>query len=272
VTAGSPTPGGTPPGPRAWNLDAARLAGTRFAAVRYFEEIGSTNTEALEQAKAGAPEGLVVVADHQTAGRGRLGRTWSAEPGSALLVSVLLRPPLPVDEVPVVLMAAGLAACDGVEAAAGFRPKLKWPNDLVVGERKLAGLLTESTGEPGPAVVLGLGLNVTARAYPEELDQPATSCEEEAGRPVGREDLLVGLLRALETRYSAVLAAGGRAATLTAYRADSATVGRRVRVELTGGEALEGEATGVAGDGRLVVVDAAGEHYVSVGDVKHLRS
>ncbi len=262
MAAGSPT----------WNLDLARLAGTRFAAVRYFEEIGSTNTEALEQAKAGAAEGLVVVAEHQTAGRGRLGRTWSAEPGSALLVSVLLRPPLPVDEVTVVLMAAGLAACDGVEAAAGFRPKLKWPNDLVAGDGKLAGLLTESTGDPEPAVVLGLGLNVTAGAYPGDLEQPATSCEEAAGHPVDRADLLVALLRALESRYPAVLAPGGRAATLEAYRADSATLGRRVRVELTGGEALEGEATAVADDGRLVVVDRAGEHFVSVGDVKHLRS
>jgi BirA family biotin operon repressor/biotin-[acetyl-CoA-carboxylase] ligase len=262
VAAGSPT----------WNPDHGRLAGTRFATVRHFEEIGSTNTEALEQAKAGAAEGLVVVADHQSAGRGRLGRTWSAEPGSALLVSVLLRPPLPIDEVPVVLMAAGLAACDAVEAAAGFRPKLKWPNDLVVGDRKLAGLLTESTGDPEPAVVVGLGLNVTAGAYPGGLEQPATSCEEEAGRPVDRAELLVGLLTALESRYSSVLTPGGRTATLEAYRADSATLGRRVRVELTGGDALEGEATAVADDGRLVVVDAAGQHYVSVGDVKHLRS
>jgi BirA family biotin operon repressor/biotin-[acetyl-CoA-carboxylase] ligase len=261
VTAGTPIS----------NLEPGRLAGTRFATVRFFEEIGSTNTEALEQAKAGVAEGLVVVADHQTSGRGRLGRAWSAAPGSALLLSVLLRPPLPIDEVPVVLMAAGLAACDGVEAAAGFRPKLKWPNDLVAADRKLAGMLTESTGDPDPAVVLGLGVNVTAAAYPAGLDQPATSCEEEAGRPVDRVELLVGLLRALESRYSTVLAAGGRAATLEAYRADSATLGRRVRVELTGGEALEGEATGVADDGRLVVLDAAGEHLVSVGDVKHLR-
>ena len=254
-----------------WNLDQGRLAGTRFGSVRHYEEIGSTNTEALEQAKAGAAEGLVIVADHQSAGRGRLGRTWSAEPGSALLVSVLLRPPLPIAEVPVVLMAAGLAACDGVEAVAGFRPKLKWPNDLVAGDRKLAGLLTESTGDPEPAVVLGLGLNVTAGAYPGDLDQPATSCEEEAGRPVDRAELLVGLLSALESRYSTVLAAGGRAATLDAYRADSGTLGRRVRVELTGGESLEGEAAAIADDGRLVVVDAAGRHLVSVGDVKHLR-
>jgi BirA family biotin operon repressor/biotin-[acetyl-CoA-carboxylase] ligase len=256
-----------------WDLDTDRLAGTRFATVRIYSEIASTNTEAVEQARAGAREGLVIVADHQTAGRGRLGRTWSAEPGTALLVSILLRPPLPISEVPVVLMAAGLAACDGVEAAAGFRPRLKWPNDLVVGERKLAGLLTESSGGAEPAVVLGLGLNVTAASYPPELAGEATSCEEEAGRPVDRAELLVGLLSALESRYSTVLAPGGRSATFDAYRADSGTLGRRVRVELTSGGPLEGQASRLADDGQLVVVDDAGaEHLVNVGDVKHLRN
>ncbi len=190
------------PGSPTWRLDSDRLAGTRFATVRFFDELGSTNTELVEDARAGAPEGLVMVADHQTAGRGRLGRSWSAEPGTALLVSVLLRPPLPISDVPVVLMAAGLAACDGVEAAAGFRPQLKWPNDLVVGDRKLAGLLTESTPGEVTAVILGLGVNVTAAAYPKELAAHAASCEEEAGRPVDRSELLVAFLVALEARYS----------------------------------------------------------------------
>jgi BirA family biotin operon repressor/biotin-[acetyl-CoA-carboxylase] ligase len=214
----------------------------------------------------------VVVADHQTAGRGRLGRTWSAERGTALLVSVLLRPPLPMEDVPVVLMAAGLAACDAVEAAAGFRPGLKWPNDLVVADRKLAGLLTESTGGTEPGIVLGLGVNVRPGAYPAELADQATSCEHEAGRPVDRTDLLVELLTALERRYSTALAPGGRQLTLKAYRADSATLGRRVRVDLTVGAPIEGEATRVADDGRLVVIDDSGvEHSVHVGDVVHLR-
>ena len=259
-------------GPPTVEFDRDRLTGTRFATVRTYAELDSTNTAMVEEARGGASEGLVLVADHQTAGRGRLGRTWSAEPGTALLVSVLLRPPLPIDEVPVVLMAAGLAACDGVEAAAGFRPGLKWPNDLVVGDRKLAGLLTEATGgEPG--VVLGLGINVSAAAYPAELAGEATSCEDVASRPVDRGELLVGFLTALESRYSTVLAGGGRKTTLQAYRADSATLGRRVRVELTAGPPLEGEASRVADDGRLVVIDQAGaEHLVHVGDVKHLRN
>jgi len=256
-----------------WGVDLDRLGKTRFTTVRIHEELPSTNTALVEDARAGAPEGLVVVADHQTAGRGRLGRTWSAEPGTALLVSVLLRPPLPVDEIPVVLMAAGLAACDGVEAAAGFRPKLKWPNDLVVDDHKLAGLLTEATGGADPGVVLGLGINVSAGAYPAELSREATSCEETAGKPVNRAEVLVAFLTALESRYSTVLSPGGRASTLDAYRTDSATLGRRVRVELTSGPPLEGQANRLADDGQLVVTDDAGEdHLVNVGDVKHLRS
>ena len=261
-----------PPDSPTWELDPDRLAGTRFATVRFFDELGSTNTELVEDARVGAQEGLVIVADHQTAGRGRLGRAWSAEPGTALLVSVLLRPPLPISEVPVVLMAAGLAACDGVEAAAGFRPRLKWPNDLVAGDRKLAGLLTESTPGEVTAVILGLGVNVSAAAYPQELAGAATSCEEEAGRPVDRAELLVAFLAALEARYSAVLVKGGRDTTMEAYRADSATLGRRVRVELPTG-VLEGTADRVAWNGQLVVVDDdAGHHVVNAGDVIHLRT
>ena len=272
MPAETPTAPGAPGGPRAWEIDRDRLAGTRFSTVRIFDEIGSTNTVLMEEATAGAPEGVVVVADHQTAGRGRLGRAWSAERGTALLVSVLLRPPLPVEELPIVLMAAGLAACDGVEAAAGFRPGLKWPNDLVVADRKLAGLLTESTGGQAPGVVVGLGVNVSAGAYPAELAGEATSCAEEAGRPVDRAELLVALLEAFESRYATALASGGRQTTLAAYRAGSATVGRRVRVDLTAGTPVEGQASRVADDGRLVVVDDAGaEQLIHVGDVKHLR-
>jgi BirA family biotin operon repressor/biotin-[acetyl-CoA-carboxylase] ligase len=168
-------------------------------------------------------------------------------------------------------MAAGLAACDGVEAAAGFRPQLKWPNDLVVTDRKLAGLLSEAAGGE-PAVILGLGVNVAAGAYPPELAGDAISCEEVASATVDRAELLVGFLTALESRYATVLT-GKRDDTLSAYRADSATLGRRVRVELTAGSALEGQASRLADDGQLVVVDDAGaEHSVNVGDVKHLRT
>ncbi|MGH8991015.1 MAG: biotin--[acetyl-CoA-carboxylase] ligase, partial [Acidimicrobiia bacterium] len=198
-------------------------------------------------------------------------------PGTSLLVSVLLRPALPAGEVPLVNIAAGVAAVDAVHAAAGFRPGLKWPNDLVVpgstDQRKLAGMLSESSpSEDGgpPAVVVGIGFNVTAGAYPEELAGQAISCEEEAGRPVDRAELLMAFLEALERRY-ALLLAGGAAATLDAYRADSATLGRRVRVELSGG-VVEGVAGRLTGSGELIVVrDDGDEVRVSAGDVIHLR-
>ncbi|HEY3241639.1 MAG TPA: biotin--[acetyl-CoA-carboxylase] ligase [Acidimicrobiia bacterium] len=269
------------PGPTS-GIDHGRLAGTRFTDVRWFDEVGSTNTELMEAARGGAPEGVVMVADHQRAGRGRLGRTWSAAPGTSLLVSVLLRPALPAEEVPLVNTAAGLAAADAVHATAGFRPGLKWPNDLVVpggrgvpggGDKKLAGMLSESSpsddGGP-PAVVVGIGFNVTTGAYPEELAGLATSCEEEAGKPVERASLLVAFLEALERRYS-VLLAGGSEATLDASAADSATLGRQVRVELPSG-VVEGEAARLGGSGELIVIDGAGQEVlVSAGDVVHLR-
>jgi BirA family transcriptional regulator, biotin operon repressor / biotin---[acetyl-CoA-carboxylase] ligase len=219
-----------------------------------------------------------LVADHQHAGRGRLCRTWSSAPGTSLLVSVLLRPSLPAGEVSLVNTAAGLAAADAVQAATLLRPGLKWPNDLVVPgpggtDRKLAGMLSESSAsEDGgpPAVVVGIGFNVTAGAYPEELTALATSCEEEAGRPVDRAELLMAFLEALERRYS-VLLAGGAEATLDASEADSATLGRQVRVELPAG-VVEGVASRLAPNGELVVTQGDGnEMRVSAGDVIHLR-
>ncbi len=255
-----------------WEIDRARLARTRFTEVRIFPEIDSTNAELLAEGRMGGPEGVVAVADHQTAGRGRLGRTWSAAPGTALLVSVLLRPGLSPASMPLVTIAAGLAAVDAVDRAAGFRPGLKWPNDLVVDDKKLAGMLAETTTGGGETpLVVGIGFNVAAGAYPGELADSATSCEEVAGRPVDRVELLTCFLEALESRYAGVFRAGAKEELLAAYRADSATLGRRVRVEMSGG-VLEGVANHLAWNGQLVVVDDGGGHTaVSAGDVVHLR-
>jgi BirA family biotin operon repressor/biotin-[acetyl-CoA-carboxylase] ligase len=260
-------------GPPTWPIARDRLAHSRFTDIRFFDEIPSTNSELVAEARLGGPEGVVAVADWQSAGRGRLGRSWSARPGTALLVSVLLRPRMPVEELGLVTMTVALAAADGVERVAGFRPGLKWPNDLVVGDRKLAGVLAESApGGFDVAVVVGVGLNVSAGAFPPELAGAATTCEEEAGRPVDRAEVLVAFLDALETRYSGLFSAGGSEQTLTDYRAGSATLGRRVRVELADGTAVEGTADQIAWNGHLVVVDDGGGHVsVSAGDVVHLR-
>jgi BirA family transcriptional regulator, biotin operon repressor / biotin---[acetyl-CoA-carboxylase] ligase len=249
------------------------LAATRFGDVRWFREIDSTNRWVLEQARAGAPEGLVAVADHQTAGRGRLGRTWSAPPGGSLLASILLRPDLPPDALHLVTAAVALAASDACRAVAGVEPGLKWPNDLLVDDRKLAGVLAEadlgSTG--GPAVVVGIGINVNwPDPLPGELEATATSLDRAAGRPVGREPLLVELLVGLERRYAGLGDAGGRAALASEYRTRCSTIGRDVRVELAD-ESFTGSACDVNDAGQLLVSTDACLRTISAGDVVHLR-
>ena len=215
------------------------------------------------------------MADHQDAGRGRLGRVWSAPPGSSLLVSVLLRPAITPDRLMLVTMAAGVALAEAVEEVAGFPVALKWPNDLVVGDRKLAGLLAEADLGPGAgaegisrgiAIVVGAGCNVQWERFPAELEATATACNLEAGRPVDRDDLLDAYLARLGRHYGAL------DAVAPAYRARLATVGRRVRVELAGGAALVGTAVAVDDAGRLVVeADDGTRHDLAAGDVRHLR-
>jgi BirA family biotin operon repressor/biotin-[acetyl-CoA-carboxylase] ligase len=248
------------------------LAGTRFREVRWFASVDSTNRYLVDEASAGAAAGLVVVADEQTAGRGRLGRTWRAPPGTSLLVSALLDGTAPVEERHLAVVAAALAAIDAVDAHCGFRPRVKWPNDLVVGDRKLAGLLAESV--TGGRVVVGMGLNVDWDAFPPELEATATACNRE-GRPAPREQLLVAWLQELDRRLG-TLAQGGPASLHADSVAASATLGRQVRVERVR-DTLEGEAIALTDLGHLVVrTGGVGhalkvDHTVSAGDVIHLR-
>jgi BirA family biotin operon repressor/biotin-[acetyl-CoA-carboxylase] ligase len=231
------------------------------------DTIDSTNRWLLDVARAGAAEGLVVVADHQTAGRGRRGRTWSAPPGSSLLVSVLLRPRLDVGRAHVLTMAAGLALRAAVEHAAGVNSGLKWPNDLVVNDRKLAGLLAETDlsadGELS-AVVIGVGCNVEWHDFPPELAEGATACNLEAGRSVDRADVLDAFLDDLALRLDDL------DAVPDAYRSALATLGRRVRVDL-GSRVIEGTATDIDEAGQLIVSTDSSTEVISVGDVIHLR-
>ncbi|HVM51868.1 MAG TPA: biotin--[acetyl-CoA-carboxylase] ligase [Acidimicrobiales bacterium] len=245
--------------------------------IRRLAETDSTNRVVLDLARAGEPEGVVVVADHQTAGRGRLGRTWEAPPGSSLLVTVLLRPSIPVADGHLVTIAAALAAADACAAVAGIRPGLKWPNDLVVerdgATRKIAGLLAESlvAGPTLDAVALGMGLNVQWPAdLPDHLAGIATALNHEAGADVDRDAVLAAWLDCLADRYDRLTAPGGTDALLAAYRVACVTLGRSVRVDL-GGETLEGVALEVTREGHLVV-DAGGRRTVTAGDVVHLRA
>ena len=235
---------------------------TRIWTIRRFGELDSTNRRLLDDARSGAADGAVVVADHQTAGRGRLDRTWEAAPGSSLLVSVLLRPALDPARTHVVVMAAALALRDAVAEVAGFTPELKWPNDLVVGDRKLAGLLAERDGE---AVVVGAGLNVRADAFGADLDPVATACEIMAEGAVDRDAVLDRFLEALGHRLEDL------DRIVVDYRAALGTLGRTVRVE-TVAATVTGTAVDVQDDGALVVrADDGGMHVVTAGDVTQLR-
>lgn len=286
--------GGAPTGDGAAGAGArarAALAGTRFADVRWVATTGSTNADALALARDGAPEGIVVVADHQRAGRGRRDRTWVAPPGGSLLLSVLLRPPARVAGA--VTMAAALATAEAVERVAGVSARLKWPNDLVVatpeGERKLAGILAEADWPAGSAisggyrppaahdrtvVVVGIGLNVRwpapdAAADLAEVAGLATALNW-LGAHADRVDLLVAFLRRLGERYASLVAAGA-GDLLDDWRRRSATLGRRVRVDL-GADDIEGTAVDVTDEGHLVVEALdGGRRTLAVGDVVHLR-
>ncbi|HZR12891.1 MAG TPA: biotin--[acetyl-CoA-carboxylase] ligase [Acidimicrobiia bacterium] len=251
-----------------WATVRARLSGTRFTALRVLDEVDSTNRVVLDDARAGIPEGLVVLAEHQTAGRGRLGRAWVAPRGASLLVSVLLRPALGIERVHLVTMAAGVALVDAVREIARIDATLKWPNDALVGDRKLAGMLTEADlGADGSvrAVVLGVGVNVNWGAVPDELAGIATACDVEAGHSVERAALLGAFLAGLDGQLRAL------DRVPLEYRRRLATIGRRVRVDLSDGPLL-GRAVDVDQSGRLLVeVDTGCIVEVAAGDVVHLR-
>jgi BirA family transcriptional regulator, biotin operon repressor / biotin---[acetyl-CoA-carboxylase] ligase len=191
--------------------------------VVYFTTIGSTNDVAASLAAAPESFGTVVIADTQTAGRGRRGRTWFSPAGSGLYVSVIVSPARAASDpdraTTLLTLAAGVALAEGVERATGLAPAIKWPNDLLVARRKLAGILAEAVGD---AVVLGYGINVRPAAYPPELRDRATSLETELGRPIDRAVVAVETLAALASRYDD-LVSGRFDAILDAWRRRSPT-------------------------------------------------
>ncbi len=232
--------------------------------VRHLAEVDSTNRYVLDATRAGEPPGLVVTADHQSAGRGRLDRAWVAVPGESLLASLSVE--VAAGDAPLLPLAAGLALAEAVEAVAGIQVLLKWPNDLVVDERKLAGVLCEAMpGAPGSTVaVVGMGCNVRQTSFPPELPD-ATSIAIAAGVPVEQTELLHAYLdrlgRCLDALDTVVPSVWLRLATL----------GRAVRVDRPSG-ALHGTAVALGDAGQLVVCDADGRDVeVFAGDVTHLR-
>lgn len=236
----------------------AGLATARFGRpVEAHESIGSTNERAKELARTGAPEGLLVTAEQQTAGKGRLGRPWQTPAGSALALSLLLRPLIPPALAPRLTLVAAVAVAEAVRTETGLEVGIKWPNDLQFAGRKLCGILTEMEAEIEQVrfVVLGIGLNVNQVEFPPELRETATSLRlaGAGGAPLSRLPLLQALLARLELRYDQFLA-GEWPALLEAWRALSVTLGRQVRVlPASGAPAWEGEAVDVDEEGALLV-------------------
>jgi len=259
------------------------MSGTRFRDIRCFDSIDSTNRYLLEEARKGAADGVVAVADHQTAGRGRLGRRWEAPGGSNLLMSVLLRPHLTADRRQLASSVVALAASDAIAAVAVLEVGIKWPNDLLALDgRKVAGVLAEAdlagsespSPAPAPPIVVGIGINVNWPVrdgdLPDEWAGSATSLYQQCGREVDRSELLESLLANLEPRVADLGTELGLSRQTHDFRSRCVTLGTRVRVDLAEGF-LEGIAVEVTPAGHLVV-EADGEtRTVIAGDVVHVR-
>ncbi|HEU5033726.1 MAG TPA: biotin--[acetyl-CoA-carboxylase] ligase [Mycobacteriales bacterium] len=251
-------------------LQAALTDGPVWREVRVVDATDSTNVDVAAAAAEGAAEGLVLFAERQTGGRGRLDRRWESPARAGLLVSVLLRPAVPVNRLPLLPLLAGVAVVEAVRSVARLDAVLKWPNDVLVDDRKLAGVLVER-GADG-AVVVGLGLNVSTRL--DELPVPTATSLALAGGGTDREPLAKEVLRAFARRYLDFLAAGGAPESLVpAYREVCETIGRDVVVHVPSGEPVSGRAVAVDDNGMLVVRSSDGrEQAWSAGDVVHVRA
>ncbi len=250
------------------------------ATLSVHDEVDSTNRILADLARAGASHGTVVVAESQTAGRGRLGRLWVSPRGVNLYASILLARAGSSDTITWIPLLAAVAVVQAITTLTGLSPKVKWPNDVLVFQngagRKLAGILVDAlnssgTGERTAVVGIGINVNMPPEAFPEDLRSCATSLLIETGRPVDRIPLLAALLGELE-RLHDQLRDHGAAGIAAAYEALCATLGKRVRIELAGNGRVEGTAAGLAPDGALRLRTGEGKILeIRAGDVVHLR-
>jgi len=248
----------------------ASLAGTVFAGMLHFSPFtDSTNTDALTAARNGTPQGSIYFADEQRAGRGRGDHAWHSAAGEGLYVSVLLRTPIPAARLPLLPLAAGLAAAEAIRSVAGLTIDLRWPNDLLIGPRKVGGILVESKISGGAAefAVVGIGINVHQRAFDFGLSTSATSLDLEADHRVSRQDLLISLLKSLECETLRML---DPAATVTipARVEQASTWIRGRRVEVHGPQACAGVTAGLDENGFLLVRTDSGVVTVQTGGIR----
>lgn len=240
--------------------------------IQRYDTIGSTNSEAAEQARRGAAEGVCIMADSQTAGRGRNGRTWVSEAGSGLNFSIVLRRRFAVESVPLITLMTGVAVCDTL-IEFGVKADIKWVNDLLVDGRKICGILAEAVETPlGLAVVVGIGINLTSRNFPDEIADTATSIEAVTGKRHTADEIAEPLTRYISYFYDILMSADGPGETISHWRRRSSYYsGRHVRVRLANG-VVEGEAAGLEENGALRVKTPDGSvKIIQAGDVELLR-
>jgi BirA family biotin operon repressor/biotin-[acetyl-CoA-carboxylase] ligase len=251
-----------------------RLKGSLFGKrIHHFFKTDSTNRVALELGHAGELEGAVAIAEEQTAGRGRAGRSWHSERAAGIYVTLLLRPKLAPVQAPLLTMMAGLSARSAVQAVTGLAIDLKWPNDLLIRGKKAGGILTEMFAEPGQIrfVIIGIGLNVNQEKFPGELSNLATSLRIETSKPQSRMELLVRLLREFESDYNQLLKEGVAGVVEKFETISSYAKGKRVRVS-NGAESYTGTTAGLGPDGLLHVQRDDGQVVtVIAGDVAEAR-
>jgi len=241
---------------------------------RRFESVASTNDVAARLADEGAPEGTIVVAEEQTAGRGRHGRSWSSPAGHGLYLSLVLRPSVPFERIGELAFVASLAAAEAIGQVSGLPAQIKWPNDVLLRGRKVCGILIEagkatgrhSDGATPRAVIVGTGINVNTQTFPAEISETATSIALQAGRAIPLETVEQALLSRLEARYTEYLAAGF-APILAAWKSLDCTVGGEITVNTTDG-AVKGRAAEVSSRGDLIVEHQDGTQTpVAAGEV-----
>jgi len=251
-----------------------RLRGSLFGKhIFHFFKTDSTNRVALDLEHAGEPEGAVVLAEEQTAGRGRAGRKWHSERAAGIYVTLLLRPKLAPVQAPLLTMMAGLSAHSAVQALTGLEVDLKWPNDLLIRGKKVGGILTEMHAEPGQVrfVIVGIGLNVNQEKFPGELASLATSLRAETGKPQSRMELLVRLLHEFESDYNRFLKEGVASVVERFESVSSYAKGKRVRVT-NGTESYAGTTAGLGPEGLLQVEREDGRITAVIsGDVTEAR-
>lgn len=239
----------------------------------YFRETGSTNDQAKLLAWRGCPDGTIVVAEAQSAGRGRLGRTWLSPPGTGLYFSLVLRPRVTPAVAPRVTLLAGVALCRAIRHTAGVKAEIKWPNDILVGSKKLAGILTEMEAETEAIhhLILGIGVNVNMQACELAPALEATSLYLETGKRHSRPELMARILLELESLWE-VFQKEGFSKIRDMWMELSATVGRLVGIERWDGGVIMGKAEEIDQEGALLVADGEGQlHRIAYGEVLHVR-